>query len=168
MFQIILDLLSSRFYVVRGGSMSPTIEDGHQLLVLPINPSHILSRGDLVIIHDLKCMRGFYLKRIVGLPGELIQFLDGLLYVNRENLSEPYLGNLPASLSLKNGVWSLQAGEYFVLGDRRSRSTDSRDFGPVDSSQIAGKIWLRYWPLSKFGKVSCVDRTSFGSDDPLM
>ena len=168
MFRIILDLLASRFYIVRGGSMSPTFEDGHQLLVMPINPSNILSRGDVVIVHDPRYMRGCYLKRVVGLPGELIQFLDGLLYVDGENLSESYLEGLPGLFSLENRVWSLQAREYFVLGDSRTRSTDSRDFGPVDSSQIAGKIWLRYWPLSKFGKVNCVNGARFGSDDLLM
>ena len=152
MLQTLAALLTSRHYVVRGDSMAPTFGPGHLLLVTRVPPSG-LSRGDLVIVPDPRDPKSRYLKRVVGLPGERIQLLEGLLYVDGEHLAEPYLGGRPASPGLEDRWWGLGESEYFVLGDNRARSTDSRAFGPVDGGLIVGKVWFRYWPFSKRGNV---------------
>jgi len=90
-----------------------------------------------------------YLKRIIGLPGERVALSDGLFYIDDQQTSEPYLGGLPSSLGLSTTNWLLGEGEYVVLGDSRSHSTDSRNFGPIRADQIVGKAWLRVWPLDK-------------------
>ena len=153
LLQTFAALLTSRHYVVRGDSMAPTLGSGHLLLMRPGGPPSGLSRGDLVIVRDQRDPKSRYLKRVVGLPGERIQLFEGLLYVDGGHLAEPYLGGLPASLGLEDKVWGLGEGEYFVMGDNRARSTDSRAFGPVDAGLIVGKVWFRYWPLSKWGKL---------------
>ena len=68
-------------------------------------------------------------------------------------LSEPYLGGLPSSVGLGESTWDLPAGEYLVLGDNRAHSTDSREFGPIGAERIAGRAWLRYWPLTAWGSL---------------
>ena len=152
LLQTLAALLTSRHYVVRGDSMAAAFGSGHLLLVRRVPPSG-LCRGDLVIIRDPRDPKSRYLKRIVGLPGERIQFFEGLLRVDGEHLVEPYIGGLPASLGVEENMWSLAEGEYFVLGDNRGRSTDSRAFGPVDAGLIVGQVWFRYWPLDKWGRV---------------
>ena len=152
MLQTFAALLTSRHYVVRGDSMAPAFDPGHLLLVKRAVPGSGLSRGDLVIVRDPRDSKSRYVKRVVGLPGERIQLLEGLLYVDGNHLAEPYLGGLPASLGLEDKVWGLGEGEYFVLGDNRPRSTDSRAFGPVDAGLIVGSVWFRYWPPGKWGK----------------
>ena len=106
-----------------------------------------------MVVHDPTSPARGLIKRIVGLPSEEVAFQEGLLYVNGMHLMEPYLGGLPATLGLREMAWKLGDGEYLVMGDNRTRSTDSRDFGPVDAGSIAGRVWFRYWPLRSFGPV---------------
>ena len=151
----VVDLLTSRHYVVRGGSMRPQCDPGQRLLAsrlayLRSEPS----RGDLVVVRDPREGGAHYLKRIIGLPGEVVSVDDGMLFVDGVPLDEPYLGGLPASLGLDRADWSVGDGHYFVMGDYRARSTDSREFGPVARHEIIGKVWLRYWPLRRFGSVA--------------
>jgi signal peptidase I len=94
-----------------------------------------------------------YVKRVVGLPGEEVRILDGALLVDGARLIEPYLGGLPSSVGLGDSVWGLGPEEYFVLGDNRLRSTDSREYGPVGARLIVGKAWFRYWPLRGWGVI---------------
>jgi signal peptidase I len=74
---------------------------------------------------------------------------DGLLYIDGQQTSEPYLVGLPSKLGLSTTNWLLGEGEYLVLGDSRSHSTDSRNFGPVSADKIVGKVWLRVWPIKR-------------------
>jgi signal peptidase I len=148
-------LLSSRRYVVRGDSMRPTLESGHHLLVRRMSNADPGPRlGDLVIIRDPRHAGKRHLKRIVGRPGEEVRILDGMLFVDGVHLAEPFLGGLPSDLGVGERVWRLGSGEYFALGDNRLRSTDSREHGPISAGLIVGKVWLRYWPLLKWGRVS--------------
>ena len=93
------------------------------------------------------------LKRIVGLPGEELRFEDGLLYVDGAPLDEPYLEGLPPTLGLEARCWRLGPGEYFVMGDNRAHSTDSREYGPVRAEMLVGRVVLRYWPPRRWGIV---------------
>ena len=93
------------------------------------------------------------LKRVVGLAGEEVRLEDGLLYVDGAALDEPYLGGLPPTLGLGTRTWRLEPGEYFVMGDNRAHSTDSREYGPVKADMLVGRVVLRYWPPRRWGRV---------------
>ena len=147
-------LLTSERYVVRGESMRPALEPGDHLLVgrATFDDSDN-SRGGVVVVLDPHDNARRSLKRIVGLPGEQVRFLDGVLFLNGARTEEPYLAGLPSTLGLGDRTWDLGASEYFVLGDTRHRSTDSRDYGPVSTELMVGKVWLRYWPPHRWGRV---------------
>ena len=147
-------LPSSRIYLVRGDSMRPSFEPGSHLLVS--RAAYALSepsRGDVVIVRNPRKAGTRYLKRVVGLPSEAVRILDGALLVDGVHLDEPYLDGLPASVGMGDREWGLGSGEYFVLGDNRLRSTDSREYGPVSRDLILGKAWFRYWPLRRCGRI---------------
>ena len=112
---------------------------------------HPLLRGDIVVVTAERREQSM-LKRVVGLPGEHIAFGEGMLFINGNRLDEPYLGGLPAYLSPDDSELTLGDDRYFVMGDNRTRSTDSRHYGPVRCSQIEGKVMLRVWPPSKLGR----------------
>jgi signal peptidase I len=147
-------LITSRIYTVRGGSMLPALRPGERLLVSASAYSDSSpSRRDVVVVGNPRGADILYFKRVVGLPGEEIALSEGLLYVDGEHLVEPYLDGLPASLGLGESIWRLGEGQYFVLGDRRARSTDSRKFGPVGLDLIHGRAWLRCWPPRRWGRI---------------
>lgn len=148
-------LFQLRVYVIQGNSMSPTIKDGQHLVVRSVGTSvPRLPRRSLVIVQDRRGPEPSYVKRVVGLPGETVSIQDGLLFVDGAHLDEPYLGRLPASLGLGEASWEVGPAEFFVMGDNRHRSTDSRTLGPIPSALIEGRVVLRYWPLRRFGRVS--------------
>ena len=137
-------------YIVRGDSMKPTLEAGDRLLVRRGLP-RLVRRYDLVVLCDPRGGEKRYLKRVVGLPGEEVRLSDGLLSIDGCDLEEPYLGGLPAVLGLGTKVWRLGPNEYFVMGDNRTHSTDSREFGPVAAELIVGRAGLRFWLPKKWG-----------------
>jgi signal peptidase I len=104
----------------------------------------------------------FYVKRIVGLPDESIRLQGGLVYVNGSLLNETYLHRRPYQRPEYDREWWLGPEEYFVMGDNRSDSQDSRAFGPVRQDLIVGRVWFRYWPLRAWGKVSANSRPITG------
>ena len=136
-----------RLYVARGRSMEPTLYDGD--LTLTAAPRHPVQRAKIAVIR-LPGGDGpkYRIKRIVGLPGERVEIEDGLLFIDGAHHREPYLRGLPAAVGLESAAWTLGADEYFALGDNRAHSTDSRRFGPVPASAIAGVAAARVWPVS--------------------
>ena len=137
--------------------MAPAFERGQHVLARRAGGALLsLARGDVVIVRDPRDERKSYLKRVVGLPGEQVRLSDGLLYVADIPLKEPYLGGLPPSVGLGDRDWHLGGDEYLVLGDNRTHSTDSREFGPVKQAHIVGKVWFRYWPPGSWGRVGQV------------
>ncbi len=135
--------------VVRGSSMAPGILDGDRILVEPW--SYVfeeVERGDVVVLRYPLDPRVDYIKRIVGVPGDRVFLADGHLWVNEELVSEPYVSEVDRSSYLDVTVGS---GEYFVLGDNRPRSSDSREFGLVPESYLRGRVDLCLWPLSRAG-----------------
>ena len=140
--------LASRYMVctvvIRGRSMSPTLRDGDQYLLNRI--AYLFRqprRGDLVVIHD-PGHSDMAIKRIVGLPGDCIEVKAGVLYLNHERLSEPYLA--PHTMTLPGGACKqlvlLQSNHYFVMGDNREESEDSRFYGPIRLENIVGVVSL--------------------------
>ena len=139
-------------YIVRGDSMKPTLEAGDRLLVRRGLP-RLVRRYDLVVLRDPRGGDKRYLKRVVGLPGEEVSTRDGELLIDGGRLSEPYLDGLPSSVGLETKSWRLGRGQYFVAGDNRAHSGDSREFGAVDLGLIVGKAAGRAWPPSRWGAV---------------
>lgn len=145
---------------VWGQSMEPNFHTGERVLVekITLHFEHF-KRGDVVVLHPPENDSIDYIKRIVALPGEMVKILDCKVYISQNGttfeLSEPYLamGTCTAGgPAIREGrFFKLDDNQYFVLGDNRGNSADSRYFGPVDSNRILGKAVLRFWPLNKMG-----------------
>ena len=138
---------------VVGDSMLPALADGQYLLMWR-GPSlrNRLRRGDIVVLRHQVWRPQTYIKRIVGLPNEDLRLEDGRVYVDGVRLEETYI-RCPGPLG-QAGEWWMGPDEYFVMGDNRLDSQDSRAFGPVSAAQIVGRVWLRYWPPRAWGLVA--------------
>ena len=147
-------------YIVFGQSMMPTIHDGERIIVNKIGYEiGAPDRFDLVIFQADEDTD--YIKRVIGLPGDHIEYIDDVLYVNGEAYKEPFLdenkeeyGSKPftADFSLESVTDAdlVPEGHVFVLGDNRRNSLDSRHIGFVEKQQFVGKVNFSYWPLKDF------------------
>lgn len=134
--------------VVRGLSMAPSLQDGDRLMVDKVSYSVAnVSRFDVVVLRYPRNPDVDFVKRVVGLPGDRIALHDGLLHVNGTALSEEFTHVADATAE---GSWVVPAGKYFVLGDNRPISCDSREFGMVAHELLKGKVRVRFWPLDRF------------------
>jgi signal peptidase I len=139
---------------VEGLSMYATLDNNDYLIANKIDYRlHAPQRGDIVILRPPTNNSTDFIKRIIGLPGERILIRSGVVYINGHRLDEPYLPeawvsdtNWPDNSSGR----VMGADEYFVMGDNRNRSQDSRFFGPISRDRIDGKAWFRIWPLGDF------------------
>lgn len=134
--------------VVYGQSMEPNLVQSQRLVVDKISYRfHPPQRGDIVVL-DLPNMDEMLVKRVVGLPGERVAVQNGVVYIDGNKLPELF----PHDLTAYNmSETTLPPLHYFVLGDNRGNSNDSRAFGSVQRDEIVGRVWLRYWPLRQFG-----------------
>ncbi len=142
----LVNLASARF-VVEGASMQPTFATGQYVIVSRVN--YLLSEpqhGDVIVFHYPRRPTEDYIKRVIGVPGDLIEIRDALVYRNGEVLDETYINEPCSPASCPDGAWRLGAEEYFVLGDNRNHSSDSRAFGVVGREFIVGEALVRYWP----------------------
>ena len=162
---------SIRNFKVEGSSMNPTLESGQHLIVNKLVYSqldmdrlsriipfwqaetpdtryaiHPPKRGEVIVFHFPRDPSKDFVKRVVGLPGEEVEIRQGKVYINGQALTEPYLDRLDNS---RVGPMILREKEYFVLGDNRRSSNDSRIWGPVSETYVVGKVWFVYWPFSK-------------------
>jgi len=148
----VVNLATARF-VVDGISMAPNFATGEYILVSRV--SYLLgdpSRGDVVVFHYPNNTTQDYIKRVIGEPGDMVEIRDQLVYINGIALDEPYI-NEPCFSNCADRTWEVGAGEFFVMGDNRNHSSDSRAFGIVKREFIVGEALLRYWPLTNFGSV---------------
>lgn len=137
---------------VAGESMTPALQEGDFLVLRRGAPAR-LEAGDVVAVVDPRPQAAgrILLKRVVGLPGEALR-IGGGVQINGRVLEEPYAhGETP--LEQHRGINRLADDEYFLLGDHRGASTDSRDFGPARREAILGVAWLRYWPPERAGRI---------------
>jgi signal peptidase I len=138
---------------VEGTSMMPELQDQERLFInkfeYRFTPIH---HDDVVVFHYPRDPAKSYIKRVIGVPGDDIRIDDGQVYLNGKALAEPYVpARFRDERSYPNTV--LSANEYFVMGDHRLISSDSRDFGPVKRSLIYGKASFVYWPTDDMGVV---------------
>lgn len=133
--------------IVYGQSMEPNLYERQRLIIDKVS-YHFLApeRNDIVVI-AMPDMEEMLVKRVIGLPGETVEVRNGVVYVNSEPLPEPF----PHELGHESRApITLGPLNYYVMGDNRDNSNDSRSFGPVQREYILGRVWLRYWPLDQF------------------
>lgn len=150
---LIITFVGQRTYV-SGSSMENTLSHGDNLIVDKITYRFAdPKRFDIIVFPFRYEEKTYYIKRIIGLPGETVQIQDGNIYINGEILNESYGREVMKSAGLAAEPITLGEDEYFVLGDNRNDSTDSRDpnVGKIHRDEIIGRAWLRIWPLDKFG-----------------
>jgi signal peptidase I len=160
---------------VEGSSMFPSFADGQYVLVnkavyahlnlqqlpgwLPFasrggEPERFLfsppQRGDVIVFHPPppNDPRRDFIKRVIGVPGDTVDIRQGHVYVNSGELSEPYIRQPTLPINVRFAHVQLGPNEYFVLGDNRGNSSDSRAWGPVSADEIVGRTWVVYWPFS--------------------
>lgn len=145
---------------VDGQSMYPTLEHNDRLV---LNKVSDIERFDIVVFPAPDDPEKQYIKRVIGVPGDKVEYREDVLYLNGEQVDEPYLeyyeedevfstyvtGNF--DLESLVGTPTVPEGHYFVLGDNRLNSRDSRSFGFIDEETITGETSLQVWPLSEFG-----------------
>lgn len=143
-------------FYVKGASMEPNFYDHEYLIIDEItyrfkDPK----RGDIIVFRYPRNPQEYFIKRIVGLPGEKIQIKDGQVYLYNDIylagtvLNESYLLKGTKTYSLTEDIIALDEKEYYVLGDNRNSSKDSRSFGPVNKSFVTGRVLLRGWPFNR-------------------
>ena len=169
----ILIQASAQNFRVEGSSMAPTLEGQQYLLVnklvyfrfdverfsrtIPFwevdkssesRPFRSPRFGEIIVFRFPGEPRRDFVKRVIGLPGDSIEIVDGRVIINGAAFSEPYV-NGPFSTNMAS--MTMKEGEYFVMGDNRAHSNDSRSWGPVPEKNVVGKVWLVYWPFSEMG-----------------
>lgn len=161
---LLVALLVRTFFIqafwIPSDSMEPTLHKGDRVLVNKLSYKlHDVHRGDVIVfkrperaqssnpdddIEDL-------IKRVIGLPGDTIETVDGVIYINDEPLPEPYLPPNTKSDSPPVTRQVIPDDQYFVMGDNRGNSQDSRWFGPIDEGLIVGRAFVRIYPLGDIG-----------------
>jgi signal peptidase I len=143
---------------VEGLSMFETLDDNDYLIANKIDYRlHAPQRGDIIILRPPTDNSRDFIKRVIALPGEKLLIRSGTIYINGRKLDEPYL---PEAWTVDNNYPRdgsdgavIPPNEYFVMGDNRNRSQDSRFFGPITRDRIDGRAWFRIWPLTHFGNI---------------
>ncbi|MCO6453381.1 MAG: signal peptidase I [Caldilineales bacterium] len=145
-------------YIVEGSSMEGTLHPGERLIVSRV--SYLVGepkRGDVIVLQYPQDPSRDFVKRIIGMPGETVSITDGQVFIDGQSLpSEYYVEPMRASRDSMAPV-TLAADEYWVMGDNRTGSSDSRSWGPLEERYVIGKAWLVYFPFTDFGIVADAD-----------
>ena len=141
---------------VSGSSMETTLSDKDQLIVDKMTYRfRDPKRYDIVVFPYQYQDNTYYIKRIIGLPGETVQILSGMVYIDGMRLDEHYGNEIMENPGIAEEPLTLGEDEYFVLGDNRNNSSDSRasDVGLIHRKDLIGRAWIRVWPLSQIGVI---------------
>lgn len=141
---------------VSGNSMLTTLHDNDNLIVDKISYRvRDPKRFEIIVFPYQYGENTYYIKRIIGMPGETVQVIDGYVYIDGEKLEESYGMEVMDDPGIAEDPIELGEDEYFVLGDNRNNSSDSRsaDVGVINREDMVGRAWLRIWPLDSFGVV---------------
>ena len=148
---VVKTFLIQAFYIP-SGSMLPTLHEQDRVLVNKLSYDlHPVHRGDIVVFKGPEQAEGQVkdlIKRVIGLPGETVESRDGIMFVDGKPLHEGYLG--PGITTGPLEPTKVPPHHYWVMGDNRGNSKDSRFFGPIDKSLIIGRAFVRVWPISRF------------------
>ena len=140
-------------FSIPSGSMESTLEIRDRLLVNKLSYQFgDLERGDIVVFEkpdDVASPYDDLIKRVIGLPGDVVEGRDDQVFVNGEALDEPYLD--ANTITSAFGPETVPADHVWVMGDNRGNSSDSRVFGPIETDRVRGEAFLRYWPLPRIG-----------------
>lgn len=138
---------------VEGTSMLPELRDQDRLFINKFAYRfESISRGDVVVFHYPRDPEKSYIKRVIALPGDSLRIDEGRVYVNGHQIDESYVPKRYRDVRSMPEI-VIPQGDYFVMGDHRSISSDSRDFGPVDRELIYGKAAFIYWPADNMGVI---------------
>jgi signal peptidase I len=146
---LVVNAATGRFKI-DGSSMEPNLH--HDEYVIVDKVTYLFGRpqrGDVVVFY-LEGQPKDYIKRIIGLPGETLEVRNGTVYVDGLPLDEPYVA--PGS-DMESAI-QLGPDQYYVMGDNRSNSSDSRNFGPIELGNIVGRAWIVYWPPTDWSIVT--------------
>ena len=159
-FGVVRPVIAAPVYV-DSGSMEPTLHgckgcvDDRVLINKFVYDFSEPKRGDIVLFEDPAGSKKDLIKRIIGLPGDTIALQNGVLYLNGEPRDEPYVAEQPCLSYMPKtcsfGPVTVPENHFFVMGDNRTNSTDSRFFGPITEESIIGKAAVRFWPPSRIG-----------------
>jgi signal peptidase I len=139
-------------YRVVGQSMDPTLEQDERLIVSKLSYRlHEPQRGDIIVFHDPQDPGRNLIKRVIGLPGETLRIDQGQVYINERLIQEPYIESYSP---YSQPPTPIPDGQYFVMGDNRNNSSDSRSWGTLPRDDIVGKAAFTYWPLRLWGPVA--------------
>lgn len=155
---VVIYLFLYQPHQVKGASMEPNFHDGEYLLTNKYEYRFAdPKRGDVIVFKSPQNPDIDFIKRIIGLPGDRVKLLNNHYFINDTELTEPYIATNLYTYNgsfLREGVEiEVPENKYFVSGDNRPRSSDSREWGFIDRSAIIGKSQLRYWPFNRFGVI---------------
>jgi len=146
---LVLRSFVAQAYEVNGRSMEPTFHDGEKVMVHKLAPAIFpIHRGDIVIFGSPSDPGRDLIKRVIAVGGDFVEFRGGRVFVNGEEIREDYVYSDRAYT--RDSSEHVPEGFYFVLGDNRAISLDSRRFHAIPASLVKGKVFLRWWPLSQF------------------
>lgn len=150
---LILNAFIVQLYLIPSVSMEPTLLVGDRVVVSKMSYwGQDPARGDIVVFKFPKDTKVNLIKRVIGLPGETLSVKDNRVYINNEALSETYV---PAQKKIPDfDPVLIPQGQYFMMGDNRDNSADSRVWGFVTAEQIRGKAKYLYWPFERAGKIN--------------
>jgi signal peptidase I len=138
-------------YRVVGRSMDTTLENDQYLAVNKlVYRLHEPQRGDIIVFHDPRDGSRKLIKRVIGLPGEMVEIRNGQVFIDSRRLEEPYV-QTPGSYSYP--PQPVPDDHYFVLGDNRNNSSDSHNWGTLSQDNVVGKAWVSYWPPQLWGVI---------------
>jgi signal peptidase I len=151
LFCFFLVTFVAQAFRVQGTSMQPLLQDGERIVVNKLlYRFHPIERGDVVVFWWPRDPKVSFIKRVIALPGDTVELRGGVLFVNDRQVDEPYIDPEMRPRDESNMMRKqVEPGYYFVLGDHRGSSNDSRNWGEVPERYIYGKAFFRFWPLSK-------------------
>jgi signal peptidase I len=153
LFCFFLITFVAQAFRVQGTSMLPLLHDGERIIVNKfVYRFQPIERGDVVVFWYPRDPSVSFIKRVIGLPGDTVEIRNGSLYVNGRLTPEPYVNEQYRDDENRPAL-QVGKGHYYVLGDHRNSSNDSRSWGEVPEKYVYGKAYLRFWPLSQMGRI---------------